>query len=194
MQPQQAKDVTTLLLEWSGGSPQALSELMPLVYNELHRLAKRHMRSESDGNTLQATALVHETYLKLIDQRRARFEDREHFYAVASQMIRRILVSHARSRGAAKRGSGKTTIVFDEAIAIPGTRDLDLVALDDALEYLLKIDPQQGRIVELRFFGGLTLESTARVLGISKSTVTRDWNLARTWLHHELTRGDSHGT
>src|SRR5580704_13897723 len=166
---------------------------MPLVYSELRRLAKRHLRAEPPGNTLQATALVHETYLRLVDQRRARFEDREHFFAVTSQMIRRILVSHARHRHASKRGGGRTTIVFDESTVMPGANDVDLVALDDALEDLTQLDPQQGRIVELRFFGGLTLEGTARVLGISKATVSRDWNLARTWLHHELNRSSADG-
>jgi RNA polymerase sigma-70 factor (ECF subfamily) len=179
-----AKDVTTLLLEWGGGNPQALNELVPLVYDELHRLAKRHLRAEPPGSALQTTALVHEAYLKLVDQQRAHFEDREHFFAVTSQLIRRILVNHARHSRASKRGAGKTMVAFDESIAMPGGKDLDLVALDD---------PQQGRIVELRFFGGLTLESTARVLGISKATVSRDWNLARTWLHHELSRGDARG-
>lgn len=187
------KDVTTLLLEWGDGNPQALNELVPLVYNELHRLAKRHLRAESPGNPLQTTALVHEAYLKLVDQRRARFADRDHFFAVTSQLIRRILVSDARRWHAWKRGSGKTMLAFDESIALPGVKDLDLVALDDALEALSHLDPQQGRIVELRFFGGLTLESTARVLGISKATVSRDWNLARTWLHHELSRGAARG-
>jgi RNA polymerase sigma factor (TIGR02999 family) len=188
-----AKDVTTLLLEWGAGNPQALNELVPLVYNELHRLAKRHLRAEPPGSALQTTALVHEAYLKLVDQQRAHFEDREHFFAVTSQLIRRILVNHARHSRASKRGAGKTMVAFDESIAMPGGKDLDLVALDDALEDLTHLDPQQGRIVELRFFGGLTLESTARVLGISKATVSRDWNLARTWLHHELSRGDARG-
>jgi RNA polymerase sigma factor (TIGR02999 family) len=189
----QAKDVTTLLLEWSDGDPQALNQLMPLVYGELRRLARRHLRREPPGNALQTTALVHEAYLKLVDQHRARFEDREHFFAITSQLIRRILVSYARHGHASKRGAGKTMIAFDESVALPGARDLDLVALDDALGELAALDPQQGRIVELRFFGGLTLESTARVLGISKATVSRDWNLARTWLYHELSRGSARG-
>jgi RNA polymerase sigma factor (TIGR02999 family) len=188
-----SKDVTTLLQEWSDGNRQSLDELMPLVYSELRRLAKRHLRAESPGNTLQTTALVHEAYLKLVDQRRARFEDRDHFFAVTSQLIRRILVSHARHLRASKRGGGQTMVAFDESVALPGAKDMDLVALDDALEDLSQLDPQQGRIVELRFFGGLTLESTARVLGISKSTVSRDWNLARAWLHHELSRSATSG-
>ena len=193
MELPQSKDITTLLLEWGEGKSHALNELMPLVYNELRWLAKRHLRAERPGITLQPTALVHEAYLKLVDQRRARFEDREHFFAVTSQLIRRILVSHARQRSAFKRGGGSTTIAFDESTAMPGAKNVDLVALDDALEDLSQLDPQQGRIVELRFFAGLTLEGTARVLGISKATVTRDWNLARTWLHHELNRSSAHG-
>jgi len=188
-----AKDVTTLLLEWGGGKPEVLNELVPLVYDELRRLAKRYLRSEPPGNVLQTTALVHEAYLKLVDQRRAQFEDRDHFFAVTSQLIRRILVDYARHWHASKRGAGKTMIAFDESMALPGAKDLDLVALDDALKDLSQLDPQQGRIVELRFFGGLTLESTARVLGISKATVCREWNLARTWLHHELSRGAARG-
>jgi RNA polymerase sigma factor (TIGR02999 family) len=156
-----SKDVTTPLLEWGDGNPQALNELIPLVYRELHRLAKRHLRGEPPGNTLQATALVHEAYLKLVDQQRARFGDRVHFFAVTSQIIRRILVTRARHWRATKRGGGKTMIAFDEAVALPNAGDLDLVALDDALESLSQIDPQQGRIVELRFFGGLTLPVAA---------------------------------
>lgn len=182
-----------MLQEWGGGNPEALNELVPLVYGELRRLAKRHLRSESPGSTLQTTALVHEAYLKLVDQRRAHFEDRDHFFAVTSQLIRRILVDYARHWNASKRGAGKTMLAFDESIALPGAKDLDLVALDDALQDLSQLDPQQGRIVELRFFGGLTLESTARVLGISKATVCREWNLARTWLHHELSPGAARG-
>ena len=193
MEGPRAKDVTTLLQEWGDGNRQSLNELMPLVYCELHRLAQRHLRSELPGNMLQTTALVHEAYLKLVDQRRAHFADRDHFFAVTSQLIRRILVSHARQCSASKRGGGKTMVALDDSVTFPGARSMDLVALDDALEDLSRLDPQQGRIVELRFFGGLTLESTARVLGISRSTVSRDWNLARTWLHHELSRSATRG-
>jgi RNA polymerase sigma factor (TIGR02999 family) len=189
-----SKDVTTLLHEWGGGNRRSLDELMALVYGELRRLAKRHLRLEQPGNTLQPTALVHEVYLKLVDQRRARFEDRDHFFAVASQIIRRILVSHARRSRASKRGSGKSMLALEESIALRGAMEMDLVALDDALKDLSQLDAQQGRIVELRFFGGLTLESTARVLGISRATVSRDWNLARVWLHHELSRSGAHGS
>jgi RNA polymerase sigma factor (TIGR02999 family) len=189
----ESKDVTTLLLEWHDGNQRALNELMPLVYGELRRLARRQLRHEPPGNILQTTALVHEAYLKLVDQRRAHFQDREHFFAVASQLIRRILVSDARRWHASKRGAGMSTVVFDESVALSGAKNLDLVTLDDALEDLSKLDPQQGRIVELRFFGGLTLEDTAKVLGISRATVTREWNLARTWLHHQLIRSAAYG-
>lgn len=161
---------------------------MPLVYNQLRQLAARELRHERPNHTLHSTALVHEVYLKLIDQSRVQFKDREHFFAVASQAIRRILISHARSRKASKRGAGQTLLAFDESIAFAEKRDVDLIVLDDALESLSKLDPQQGRIIELRFFGGLSIAATARVLGISTSTVTREWNLARAWLFRELGR------
>jgi len=182
------KDVTTLLVEWSGGNSQAFNELIPLVYDELRQLAGRQLRRERPNHTLHSTALVHEAYLKLIDQRRVQWKDREHFFAVASQVIRRILVTYARSRHASKRGSGATMLAFDESIALPDRKDVDLVALDDALESLSRLDAQQGRIIELRFFGGLSIDGTARVMGISTSTVTRDWNVARAWLFRELSR------
>jgi len=158
------KDVTTLLLEWSGGSRDALDRLAPLVYTKLRQLAARELRRENPGHTLQSTELVHEAYLKLIDQNRTQWTDREHFFAVASQMIRRILVSHARARRSAKRGGGKTLLLLDETIALKERKDVDLVALDDALESLSQMDPQQGRIIELRFFGGVSIEGTARLL------------------------------
>jgi RNA polymerase sigma factor (TIGR02999 family) len=186
------KDVTTLLAEWSNGSREALNQLTPLVYNELRQLADRQRRRERRDHTLQTTALVHEAYLKLVDQRRVKWQDRYHFFAVASQLIRRILVSHARAHNSSKRGGGKTALVFDESIA-PQGRDIDLVALDDAMEGLSRFDPQQGRIVELRFFGGLSIAGTAEVLKISTSTVNRDWNLARAWLRRELSRNESCG-
>jgi RNA polymerase sigma factor (TIGR02999 family) len=187
------KDVTTLLQEWGDGKRQALNELMPLVYEHLRQLAARHLRRERPNHTLHSTALVHEAYLKLLDQRRVQFRDREHFFAIAAQLIRRILVSYARSRNASKRGGGATLLALDESIALPERKDIDLVLLDDALASLSQFDPQQARIVELRFFGGLSIESTARVLEISTATVTRDWNLARAWLHREVTRSFAHG-
>lgn len=184
----ESKDVTTLLLEWSGGKRQALDELIPLVYAQLRNLADRQLRRERPSHTLSSTALVHEAYLKLIDQRRVQWKDREHFFAVAAQAIRRILVSHARSRSASKRGGGATLLAFDESIALPDRKDVELIRLDDALEGLSSLDPQQARIIELRFFAGLSIEGTAEVLDISTSTVNREWNLARAWLHRELSR------
>jgi RNA polymerase sigma factor (TIGR02999 family) len=179
-------DVTGLLVEWRNGNGEALNRLMPLVYDELHALAARQLRRERPTHTLQSTALVHEAYLRLIDQRRVQWNDREHFFAVASQMIRRILVSHARGRHAVKRGGVHTTLVLDESIATPEQREIDIEALDDALERLAQLDPQQARIVELRFFGGLSIESTAGFLRISPATVKRHWNVAKAWLYREI--------
>lgn len=187
------QEITALLAEWSHGDQTALDELAPLVYDELRQVAARALRRERPGHTLQSTALVHEAFLKLIGQRRVQWQDREHFFAVASQIIHRILITHARSRNCAKRGGGKAMLEFDESIALPGARNLDLLALDDALESLSQMDPQQGRVIELRFFGGLSIEGTAQVLGISASTVNREWNLARAWLHRELSRGAARG-
>jgi RNA polymerase sigma factor (TIGR02999 family) len=181
-------DITGLLVEWRNGNREALDRLMPIVYNELHALAARQLRRERPTHTLQSTALVHEAYLKLVDQSRVQWNDREHFFAVASQMIRRILVSHARSRSAVKRGGVHTTLVLDESIAKPNPREIDLEALDDALETLARLDPQQARIVELRFFGGLSIESTASFLQVSPATVKRHWNVAKAWLYREITR------
>jgi RNA polymerase sigma factor (TIGR02999 family) len=187
------KDVTTLLLEWGGGKRQAFNELMPLVYDHLRHLAARQLRRERPNHTLHATALVHEAYLKLIDQQRVQWKDREHFFAVAAQAIRRVLVSYARSRDASKRGGGATLLAFDESIALPDHKDIDLVKLDDALESLARLDPQQARIIELRFFGGLSIESAAQVLDVSTSTVNREWSLARAWLFRELAQRPANG-
>jgi RNA polymerase sigma-70 factor (ECF subfamily) len=184
------QDVTTLLQNWSNGDAAALQQLTPLVYGELRRLAERQFRRERPGHTLQSTALVHEAYLKLVDQTRVQWHDRDHFFAVASQMIRRILVSHARARHSAKRGGGETRLQFDDTIAIEVRADVDLVALDDAMTGLARVDPQQARIVELRFFCGLSIEETARVIGISTATVKRDWKVAKAWLYRELSRGE----
>jgi RNA polymerase sigma factor (TIGR02999 family) len=188
MDPSGREDVTTLLLEWSKGRKEALNQLMSLVYAELRQIAAHHLRSERANHTLQSTALVNEVYLRLIDQNRVQWRDRDHFFAFASQLVRRVLVDHARRRKSAKRGGGQAALALDESIA-DGRTDVDLIALDDALTSLADMDPQQGRIVELRFFGGLSIKSTANVLGISTSTVTRDWNLARAWLKRELIRG-----
>jgi RNA polymerase sigma factor (TIGR02999 family) len=183
-----SKDITALLLEWGKGNHDALQELTPLVYDQLRHLAAGALRRERPGHTLQSTALVHEAYLKLIDQQRVRWQDRDHFFAIAAKIIRRILVTHARGRNAVKRGGANVVITLDESITPVHGPDVDLVSLDEALESLARMDPQQGKIVELRFFGGLSIESTAQVLGISDSTVKREWNLARAWLKRELTR------
>jgi RNA polymerase sigma factor (TIGR02999 family) len=186
-------DVTQLLVNWSNGDRQALEQLTPLVYGELRRLASRYLRRERPGHTLQSTALVHEAYLRLIDQRYVRWQNRAHFFGIAAQLIRRILVDHARAHQAQKRGADAPVLSLDEAVAAPEKRDLNLVALDDALNDLARIDPQQGRIVELRFFTGLSIEETAEVLGISPATVKRDWVVAKAWLHRELSRSAAHG-
>jgi len=182
------KDVTALLLEWSGGNRAALDELMPLIYAEFRQLASRALSRERPNHTLQSTALAHELYLKLIDQKRAQWRDREHFFAMASQIIRRILVDYARRLHAQRRGGLDTRITLDEALAPQQDRDLNLVELDNALEALSQIDSQQAKIIELRFFGGLSIEATGRILGVSPSTVNREWNLARAWLYRELSR------
>jgi RNA polymerase sigma factor (TIGR02999 family) len=181
------KAVTQLLADWRGGNQQALDELMPLVYKELHRLADHYLRRERVGHTLQATALINEAYLRIINQDEVNWQNRAHFFGVAAQMMRRILVDHARSHLYAKRGGGAQKLTINEAIDLPQQeRDLDLVALDDALQRLEQLDPQQSKIIELRFFGGLTIEETAEVLGISPATIKREWNWAKAWLYREL--------
>lgn len=181
-----SKDVTQLLLDWSNGDQQALDQLLPLVYDELHRLAEHYMRRERPDHTLQPTALVHEAYLRLIDQQRVRWRNRAHFFAIAAQAMRRILVDHARRHQARKRGSGQR-VPLDEARAVPSLPEMDLVALDEALTRLAEFDPRQSRIVELRFFGGLSIEETASVLQLSPATVKREWQLAKAWLYRALT-------
>jgi len=188
VESQPPQDVTRLLQDWSNGDARALEALMPLVYGELHRLASRYLSRERPGHTLQSTALVHEAYLRLIGQRDVRWQNRSHFFGVAAQMIRRILVDHARAHQAAKRGAGAVKLSLDEALAASENQpDLDLLALDDALNRLAEIDPQQGRIVELRYFAGLSIEETAEVLHISPATVKRDWVMAKAWLFREIT-------
>jgi RNA polymerase sigma factor (TIGR02999 family) len=184
---QGSHDVTQLLVHWSKGDKEALNELMPLVYEELRRLAKAYLRRERPDHTLQGTALVHEAFLRLIDQNRVQWQNRAHFFGVAAQMIRHILVDHARAQLAGKRGAGAAKLSLDEAIAIPDSQEIDLLSLDDALIRLAKMDQQQSRIVELRYFGGLTIEETAEVLAISPATVKRDWVMAKAWLHRTLT-------
>ncbi len=179
-------EVTNLLLRWGGGDRDALDALAPLVYDELRRLAGRYLRRERTDHTLQSTALVHEAYLRLIDQRNVRWQNRAQFFGLAAELIRRILVDHARAKQAAKRGGNAYKLTLDEALDAAEPRDFDLVRLDDVLQGLAKIDPQQGRVVELRFFAGLTIEETAEVLGISPATVKRDWLVAKAWLRREM--------
>ncbi len=183
------EEVTRLLLDWGNGDEHALARLTPLVYDELHRLAGCYMRREPGGQTLQTTALVHEAYLRLVDQTRVRWQNRAHFFAIAAQMMRRILVDHARSRHYAKRGGGARPVSLDAAPPISAERAGELVELDDALASLARIDPRKARVVELRFFGGLSVEETAELLGVSPNTVMRDWNMARAWLYREITEG-----
>ena len=190
MQP--SENVTQLLVKWSEGDQNALEKLMPLVYSELRRLARNYLRKERPGHTLQPTALVNEAYLKLIDQKSARWQNRAQFYGVAAQLMRRILVDHARQHQAVKRGGADQTRLSITSAGQLGGKQLateqaiDLLALHEALEELTTLDPQQGRIVELKFFGGLSIEETAEVLGIGHATVERDWKMARAWLRRKL--------
>jgi RNA polymerase sigma factor (TIGR02999 family) len=177
----QRAEVTRLLREWSEGREGSLDALVPHVYGELRRLAARYLRQERAGHTLQATALVHEAFLKLIDQD-ASWQNRAHFFGVAAQLMRRILVDYARGHGAAKRGGGVAHVELDEAVLPAPALDIDLLALDEALTRLAALDEQQARIVELKFFGGLTLDETAEVMHISPATVSREWTIARAWL------------
>ena len=180
------KDVTRLLEAWSDGNQEALDELMPLIYEELRRMAKQYMNSQPSGHTLQTTALIHEAYLKLSDQKDKKWQNRAHFFAVAAQAMRHILVDHARSHQTQKRG-GETQIVSLEDVAIiSNERANELVALDEALKNLSALDERKGQVVELRYFGGLSVEETAEVLKISEGTVMRDWRFAKTWLLREL--------
>lgn len=191
MEPTPANDVTQLLVQWSNGDAAAFEKLVPLVYDELRRLAGRYLRRERSDHTLQSTSLVHEAYMRLVDQKNVRWQNRAHFFGVAAQLIRRILVDHARAHQAAKRGGGAFKLTLDEALATPEGKDINLVALDEALGTLGKLDPQQARIVELRFFTGLTIEETAEVLNISPATVKRDWTVAKAWLYRELSRAEA---
>jgi len=178
--------VTQLLVDWGNGDRQALEKLTPLVYQELKRLAARYLRRERREHTLQSTALVHEAWLRLIDQNHVHWQNRAQFFGIAGEMIRRILIDHARNRQAAKRGDGAVKLSLDEALGAPDRRDFDLVALDDALGDLGKLDPKQGKLVELRFFAGLSIEESAEVLGVSPATVKREWAAAKAWLYREL--------
>lgn len=184
-------DVTEILERVRQGDKDAPARLMPLVYDELRRLADHYLRQERSDHTLQATALVHEAYLKLTDQTRVSWQNRAHFFGVAAQLMRRILVDHARQHLAAKRGGYQKKLSLDDAVGYMQRRDIDLIALDDALNALAKLDERQSRIVELRFFGGLTIEETAEALGVSPATVKVDWSMAKAWLRREISGGGS---
>jgi RNA polymerase sigma factor (TIGR02999 family) len=180
-----SNEVTQLLIDWSKGDKAALDKLTPFVYDELHRLARHYMRRERAGHTLQTSALINEAYLRLADQN-IPWQNRAHFFGIAARLMRQILVDHARAHKYAKRSGNAQKVSLDEAANLAQGRASELVALDEALESLARIDPQQARIVELRFFGGLTIEETAEVLGISHATVERDWTVSRAWLRREM--------
>jgi RNA polymerase sigma-70 factor, ECF subfamily len=183
-------ELTQLLLDWSRGDKNALDKLMPLVYDELRSLARRYLSRESVGHTLQTTALVNEAYMRLIDQSRVQWQNRAHFFAICAQMMRRILVDHARKQQYAKRGGGAVKISLDDIALLSNEKAAELVALDEALEKLAGMDSRRSRVVELRFFGGLNNEEIASVLGISANTVMRDWNLAKAWLYKSVTKNE----
>ena len=181
-------EVTQLLLAWSDGDRAALDKLTPLVYEDLRRMAHRYMSRERPDHTMQTTALVNEAYLRLVNREAVHWQNRAHFFAIAAQVMRHILVDHARSHAYAKRGGGTRKISLDEAMVVSQERAAEVVALDDVLKELAKIDSQQSRIVELRFFGGLTIEETAEVLHLSAATIKREWSTAKAWLYHELAK------
>ncbi len=183
---QPPENITELLASYGRGDKESLDRLMPIVYEELRRQAARYLRREQPGNTLQTTALIHEAYVRLVDQRNTQWQNRAHFFGIAAQMMRRILVDHARAKKRVKRGGSEIRVSLSDATVAAKEQDLDVVALDAALERLALIDEQQSRVVELRFFSGLSVEETAEVMGISKSTVKRDWSMAKAWLHREL--------
>ena len=186
---QSSIDVTLLLRELGNGNQDVLAELIPLVYDELRRLAAYHLRQERSNHTLQATALVHEAYLRLVDQRHVDWKNRSHFFGVAAHLMRRILLMHARRIHAAKRGGSAARISLDEAVVFTREHSAELVALDELLTRLAALDPQQSRVVELRFFGGLSVDETADLMGISTATVKRDWAMAKAWLAREMGGG-----
>ncbi len=186
------EQITRLLAGWGRGEAAALDELAPLIYDELHRIAHRYMRRERPGQTLQTSALINEAYIRLLDQREAHWQNRAHFFAIASKLMRRILVDQARKRKYAKRGGNAQQVSLNEEMAAPGGRETDIVALDDALKDLETVDERKSRIVDLRFFGGLSLEEIAEALGISVPTVEREWRAARAWLHKAMTSGQNH--
>ena len=179
-------EITQLLAEWREGNQSALDELYPLVYDELHRLARRYMSRERKGHTLQTTALINEAYVRLVDQRNVHWANRSHFFAISAQIMRRILIDHARRHAYAKRGGGAQQVSLDEAATVTRSAGAELIRLDEALKSLAEMDPRRSQVVELRYFGGLNNEEIAGVLKISENTVTRDWNMARAWLHQQL--------
>ena len=185
-------NVSTLLRAWTDGDRTALDRLTPIVYDELHRLARGYMKRERPGHSLQTTALVHEAYMRLVGYKRMQWQDRAHFFAVSAQLMRRILVEHAR-RHNVKRGGGVPHVPLEEAAVVGGDRAADLVALDDAMNALARRDPRKGQVAELRFFGGLSVEETAAVLNVSAVTVMRDWRFAKLWLNRELAGGTADG-
>ena len=181
------QDVTQLLAAWSNGDQAARDQLIPLVYDELHRLAHHYMKRESPGHTLQTSALVNEAFVRLVDQRNVKWQNRAHFFGIAAQMMRRILVDYARQRRYAKRGGDAQQISFDEVLIVSEERSAEVIAIHEALERFAEIDVRKSQIVELRFFGGLSIEETADVLAVSPGTVMRDWTLAKAWLRREMT-------
>lgn len=183
-----SKEVTDLLLDWQAGKSGALNRLISVVYDDLHRLAQARLAREHPHHSLQPTALVHEVYLKLVDQKRARWHSRTQFFAIAAGLIRRVLVDHARNRRAAKRGGGTVLLPIDEVSCLPDQREIDLVELEQALTALASFAPRQSRTIELRYFGGLTIEETAEIIGVSPATVKLDWRMAKAWLFRELRR------
>ncbi|HXD34077.1 MAG TPA: sigma-70 family RNA polymerase sigma factor [Pyrinomonadaceae bacterium] len=190
--PTTPEEVTQLLLDWSAGNQAALDKLMPLVYRELRKMAHNYLNRERRGHTLQTTELVHEAYVRLVDQKRVQWQNRAHFYGVAAQLMRRILVDRARHHKRAKRGGGAPMVSLNQNIAETKAPAVDLLALDEALDELAKLDQRKARIIELRFFGGLEVDETAKFLNISSITVMRDWKLAKAWLHRALSDPPEH--
>lgn len=182
----QPHQITELLAEWREGNQSALDELYPLVYDELHRLARRYMSRERKGHTLQTTALINEAYVRLVDQKNVQWANRSHFFAISAQIMRRILIDHARHHAYAKRGGGAKQVSLEEVAAIAPEQGRELIRLDEALKSLAERDPRRSQVVELRYFGGLNNEEIAGVLNVSQNTVTRDWNMARAWLYQQL--------
>ena len=185
--------ITDLLIGWSQGDKGTLDRLMPLVYNELRNVARHHLAAEDGRHTLESGALVNETYLRLVQQERVEWRNRAHFFAISARMMRRILVDHARQRRTEKRGGARPRLSLDQSLGLTEQKDLDVVALDDALSALSKLDPQQAHVIELRFFGGLTIEETSEALNISPATVTRDWVTAKAWLYDQINRAGNEG-